>query len=188
MLDAARSKWNFLKFEPGLVGGHCIGVDPFYLAHLSKKLGHEPEVILSGRRINDGMAGFLAERIHTEIGGKPSRVLMLGLTFKENVPDLRNSKVGDLIAALRAFGHDVTVHDPLADPVEAEAVYGLELLTGLEDVTAFDCVVGAVPHAVYREFGPQDLRRLVTPDGLIADIKAIWRHIDPTEIPRRWEL
>lgn len=188
VLDAARSKWNFLKFEPGLVGGHCIGVDPFYLAHLSKKLGHEPEVILSGRRINDGMAKFLAERIHAEIGEKPSRILMLGLTFKENVPDLRNSKVGDLIAALRDLGHDITVHDPLADPIEAETVYGIKLLTGLEDAAAFDCVVGAVPHTVYREFGAQDLNRLVTSGGLIADIKAIWRHIDPTEIPRRWEL
>src|SRR3546814_4647406 len=119
VLDAARTKWNFLGFAPGLVGGHCIGVDPFYLAHAAAAVGHNPEVVLAGRRINDAMGGYLAQRIAGEIGKPGARrasVLVLGLTFKENVPDLRNTRVVDLVRGLQAYGHDVAVHDPPADP------------------------------------------------------------------------
>jgi UDP-N-acetyl-D-glucosamine/UDP-N-acetyl-D-galactosamine dehydrogenase len=181
VLAAAKTKWNFLKFEPGLVGGHCIGVDPFYLAHLAKELGHDPEVILAGRRINDNMAKFAAERIHdwlapTLADRDSARILVLGLTFKENVPDLRNTKAVDMVKALKALGHHVDVHDAMADPAEAERFYGLKLLTRLEKRRAYDCLVGAVPHAVYIAFSGNTLTSLVKPGGMIVDLKGMWRH------------
>ncbi len=188
VLAAAGTKWNFLKFSPGFVGGHCIGVDPFYLAHLAEQLGHDPEVILAGRRINDGMAGFVAERIDVQLGGGPKRVLVLGLTFKENVPDLRNSKVADLVVRLGELGHDVKVHDPLADRDEAREHYGIELLQHLDEGRGSDCVVGAVPHAVYMAFSGRMLSSLVAEGGLVADLKGMWRHVAPTPAYRRWEL
>ncbi|MFM5907812.1 MAG: nucleotide sugar dehydrogenase, partial [Novosphingobium sp.] len=123
VLEAARTKWNFLPFSPGLVGGHCIGVDPYYLSHRAEELGLDPQVILAGRGVNDGMAGWVANRLHALRGGAAGSVLVLGLTFKEDVPDLRNSKVADLIGALKALGHDVAVHDPHADPEEAAHEY-----------------------------------------------------------------
>ena len=116
VLAAARTKWNFLPFEPGLVGGHCIGVDPYYLSHLAQALGHHPQVILSGRAINDGMGAWIADALHARLGGKTGSALVLGLTFKEDVPDLRNSRVVDLVARLRELGHRVDIADPLADP------------------------------------------------------------------------
>jgi len=182
VLAAAKSKWNFLPFEPGLVGGHCIGVDPFYLAHMAHELGHDPEVILAGRRINDGMAEFTAGRINEWMAeilpdGEPGRVLVLGLTFKENVPDLRNTKVVDLINALKNFGHDVDVHDAMADADEAERFFGLKLLESLEKKRTYDCVVGVVPHAVYIAFSGNTLTSLVKPGGLIVDLKGMWRHV-----------
>lgn len=168
VLAAAGTKWNFLPFQPGLVGGHCIGVDPYYLSHLADSVGHDPRVILSGREINDGMARWLAEQIHARVG-KAGTVLVLGLTFKENVPDLRNSKVADLVASLAALGHGVTVHDPLADAGEATREYGITI-----DHSAlsrqYDTVVLAVPHAYYIGMG-DGLAALVNPDGLFADIK-----------------
>ncbi|MEX0694471.1 MAG: nucleotide sugar dehydrogenase [Rhodospirillales bacterium] len=188
VLAAARTKWNFLPFTPGLVGGHCIGVDPYYLAHLARSLGHEPEVILSGRRINEGMAGFIAEQIDRQLGHKPSRVLVLGLTFKENVPDLRNSKTADLIRQLRALGHHVDVHDPCADPVEARREYGVELHATLQDIEPVHCIVGAVCHKVYGDFTREILSSLIVDDGLIADLKGMWRGIDMPEGVRRWNL
>ncbi len=195
VLDAAMTKWNFLPFRPGLVGGHCIGVDPFYLAHCAKEAGHHPEIILAGRRINDGMGGFIAERIHASLGSEkgPARILVLGLTFKENVPDLRNSKVIDVIARLRELGHEVTVHDPLADAVEAKALYGVDLHAE-EDVSrtggkvAYDCVVGAVAHDLYGRFTAESFAQMVAPGGLVADIKGLWRHIDLPQGVRRWDL
>jgi UDP-N-acetyl-D-galactosamine dehydrogenase len=192
VLDAARSKWNFIDFRPGLVGGHCIGVDPFYLAHCAQQLGHEAEVILAGRRINDGMGDYIARRIAdaaaaAQLGARP-RSLVLGLTFKENLPDLRNSKVVDLIEGLRARGHEVGVHDPRADAAEAKAAYGIDLLADLATAAGYDCLIGAVAHDEYRALGEADLARLVKPGGLIADIKAIWRGRELPAGRGRWQL
>ncbi len=188
VLAAAKTKWNFLPFTPGLVGGHCIGVDPYYLAHLSRSLGHEPEVILSGRRINEGMATFVAEAIHKQLGRKPSRILMLGLTFKENVPDLRNSKSADLARILAGMGHHVDVHDPCADPVEAKHEYGLYLHPVLNDIPPADCIIGAVRHKVYCDFTPEQLSVQINGGGLLADLKGMWHDIEMPDGIRRWNL
>ena len=191
VLETAGTKWNFLPFQPGLVGGHCIGVDPYYLAHCAQALGHEPEIILAGRRINDGMAGFIAGCVDEEIrrdGGGAARILLLGLTFKEDVPDLRSSKSADLMRGLVERGHRVDIHDPMADADEARRLYGIDLLTGLDNAAGYDAVVGAVGHRSYRDFTAATFERLLRPGGLIADIKGIWR---ATKIPpgrRRWQL
>ena len=180
VLDAARTKWNFLPFAPGLVGGHCIGVDPFYLAHAAIDAGLDPEIILAGRRINDSMGPWLAERIHEQVGGRigpKGKMLVLGLTFKENVPDLRNSKVVDMIARLRGLGHKVAVHDACADAGEAKREYGETLLASLDKATDYDCVIGAVPHDAYKAFDGAALAKLVKPGGLVADIKGMWRAV-----------
>ena len=169
VLKAAGTKWNFLPFRPGLVGGHCIGVDPYYLSHRAEALGLDPRVILAGRETNDSMAAWVAGQLHAARGGKPGSALVLGLTFKENVPDLRNSKVADLIGELTALGHTVTVHDPHADPAEAKHEYGLEL-TG-ELFQPHDLVLLAVPHRDYLAMGAGTLRKLVAPGGTLADLK-----------------
>ena len=170
VLAAARTKWNFLPFAPGLVGGHCIGVDPYYLAARAEELGLDPQVILAGRGVNDGMAGWVAGRLHEVRGGKAGSVLVLGLTFKEDVPDLRNSKVADLIAALASAGHAVTVHDPHADAAEARHEYGLEVVGG-EPSGSYDLVLLAVPHREYLAAGAPALRALVASGGTLADLK-----------------
>ena len=170
VIEAAGTKWNFLKFQPGLVGGHCIGVDPYYLSHRAEALGLDPRVILAGRGVNDGMADWVASRLHGVRGGKPGKALVLGLTFKENVPDLRNSKVADLIAALAKLGHAVTIHDPHADAAEAEHEYGLTPLSALPD-GQFELVLLAVPHREYLEMGADQLRALVASGGTLADLK-----------------
>ncbi|MHA1569716.1 MAG: nucleotide sugar dehydrogenase [Alphaproteobacteria bacterium] len=193
VLEAAGTKWNFLDFRPGLVGGHCIGIDPYYLAHLAQRRGHHPEIILAGRRINDGMGDYVAQCIDRELrglgaGGGPTRVLVLGLTFKENVPDLRNSKVVDLVGGLRDRGYVVDIHDALADAAEAEAVYGVELLDDLGAASGYHCVVGAVPHDLYRGFTAKIFKRLLAPDGLVADVKGMWRGVPLPEGIGRWEL
>lgn len=172
VLAAARTKWNFLPFSPGLVGGHCIGVDPYYLAHRAAELGHDPRVILSGRAINDAMAEWVAARLHEARGGSAGSVLVLGLTFKEDVPDLRNSKVADLVAALAGRGHAVTVHDPLADAGEAQDEYGLSLGSGVLS-GSYDLVLLAVPHRAYLDLGTERLRELVAPQGTLADLKGV---------------
>ncbi len=172
VLAAANTKWNFLPFAPGLVGGHCIGVDPYYLSHRAEELGHDPRVILAGRTTNDGMADWVAERLHSERRGRAGSVLVLGLTFKENVPDLRNSKVADLVASLAARGHEVTVHDPHADAAEAMHEYGLALDTAALDRT-YDLVVLAVPHRQYAAMGADRLRSTVAKGGTLADLKGI---------------
>lgn len=187
VLDAAGTKWNFLHFTPGLVGGHCIGVDPFYLAHRAMAVGHEPQVILAGRRINDAMGFYIARRIDDRIPRR-SRVLVLGLTFKENVPDLRNSKVADIVAGLQKAGHDVTVHDPDADPEEALEHYGIKIRRELDGLGPFDALVGAVAHIPYTKFSTKDFASLVKPGGLVADVKAIWRQHELPGGMRRWEL
>lgn len=196
VLEAAATKWNFLNFRPGLVGGHCIGVDPYYLAQCALEAGLRPEVILAGRRINDRMGDFIADSIARALlkgkerqrDHKPVRVLVLGLTFKENVPDLRNSKVVDVIAGLRAWGCLVDVHDPLADPAEAKRHYDIAIEDRWELLSGYDCVVGAVPHRLYAEFTTADFHRLLTPGGLLADIKGMWRGRALPPGIERWEL
>ena len=170
VLAAARTKWNFLPFAPGLVGGHCIGVDPYYLAARAVELGIDPQVILAGRGVNDGMAAWVAGQLHEARGQKPGSVLVLGLTFKEDVPDLRNSKVADLIAALKAHGHAVEVHDPHADAAEALHEYGLDVAGGAPS-GSHDLVLLAVPHREYLALGAPALRALVAEGGTLADLK-----------------
>ncbi len=186
VLDAAETKWNFLRFRPGLVGGHCIGVDPFYLAWRARQVGHEPEIILAGRRINESMGGFVADEIAKRVSS--GRVLILGLTFKENVPDLRNTKVVDIIAGLRGHGLTVEVHDPLADPAEATKLYDEKLLVNLRESRGFDVVIGAVAHDEYRGFGAQTFARLGAPEALVADVRGMWRKTPLPDGMRRWEL
>jgi len=170
VLAAARTKWNFLPFAPGLVGGHCIGVDPYYLSHRAEELGLDPRVILAGRGINDSMASWVGHKLHGVRGGKAGSVLMLGLTFKENIPDLRNSKVADLVNTLAELGHTVTVHDPHADAAEALHEYGLALAGDALSGT-YDMVVHAVSHREYLTLGPEKLRALLGTDGTLADLK-----------------
>lgn len=172
VLAAARTKWNFLPFSPGLVGGHCIGVDPYYLAHRAVELGHDPRVILAGRSINDGMAGWVAESLHHARGAQPGSVLVLGFTFKEDVPDIRNSKVADLVGALKDRGHTVTVHDPYAEPGEARHEFGIDLASDALD-HVYDLVLLAVPHRNYLEMGAAELRARVAPGGSLADLKGV---------------
>ncbi len=188
VLDAANTKWNFLPFKPGLVGGHCIGVDPFYLAHAAQSIGLNPEIVLAGRRINDAMGAYIAKDIHAAMGSKAGRVLVLGLTFKENVPDLRNSRVVDIVTTLRELGHDVDVHDPQASVSEAKQLFGVDLLSDLSDTDGYDAVVGAVKHREYDAFDATVLEKLITPGGLVADIKGIWRNLTLPDGIRRWQL
>jgi UDP-N-acetyl-D-galactosamine dehydrogenase len=186
VLAAARTKWNFLPFEPGLVGGHCIGVDPYYLSHLAQALGHHPQVILSGREINDGMGTWIADALHERLAGKPGSALVLGLTFKEDVPDLRNSRVFDLVARLRELGHTVAVADPLADPDEVTREYGLTTVS--PNGSRYDLVVGAVAHADYRDLSSEDLEKMVDSSGTLADLKGMWRDRQLNPAIGRWSL
>src|SRR4051812_41646190 len=172
VLEAASTKWNFLKFQPGLVGGHCIGVDPYYLSFRAQQLGLEPHVILAGRSINDSMGAWIADRLH-ERRGRAGTALVMGLTFKENVPDLRNSKVVDLVRRLESHGHEVTIHDPLADSGEARREYGLTLAADALG-RRYDLVVAAVPHEAYRALSDETLAGLVADGGLFADLKNLF--------------
>ena len=170
VLAAAGTKWNFLKFEPGLVGGHCIGVDPYYLAHRASELGQDPRIILSGRDTNDGMARWTAGAIHEWMGDTTGmRTLVLGLAFKQDVPDLRNSKVADLVTAFQDLGHDVDVHDPLVSREEAKHEYGIDLVPVPQD-GAYDLIVLATPHRELVENFATCLDWLGD-DGRIADLK-----------------
>ncbi|WP_372733188.1 nucleotide sugar dehydrogenase [Novosphingobium sp.] len=175
VLAASNTKWNFLPFTPGLVGGHCIGVDPYYLSARAEALGHDPQVILAGRGVNDGMAQWVARQLHAKRSNTPGSVLVLGLTFKENVPDLRNSKVADVIAELQTLGHTVTVHDPHADAAEAYHEYGLTLSDDAFEQT-FDLVFLAVPHQYYLAAGPDRIAALVADGGTLADLKGVLGH------------
>ena len=174
------------------MGGHCIGVDPFYLAHAATSIGHHPEIILAGRRINDSMGGYVAECVARELAktgrGAGARILMLGLTFKENVPDLRNSRVIDIITALKGRGFTIDVHDAFADPAEAAQYYDVELLPSLDGASGYQCVVGAVPHDAYCAFTGDRFQELLEPGGLIADIKGMWRKIPTPDGLIRWQL
>ncbi|MCF8152191.1 MAG: nucleotide sugar dehydrogenase [Sulfuritalea sp.] len=176
VLEAAGTKWNFLKFRPGLVGGHCIGVDPYYLTHKADMLGYHPQVILAGRRINDGMGKFIAEKtlklmIRAGLSLKGARVNVLGLTFKENCPDLRNSRVPDIINELKSYGLDIHVHDPLAVTEEALHEYGLNL-EKWEELPRAEALIVAVAH---REYGDMPLKSLVSrvqAAGVVIDVKS----------------
>ena len=185
VLAAAGTKWNFLAFKPGLVGGHCIGVDPYYLTHKAEKIGYIPQVILSGRRINDGMGKFIAQRAvkemiragHHILG---STVTVLGLTFKEDCPDLRNSKVIDIIRELQDYGVNVQVHDASANPSEAASEYGVALIS-LEQLRPAAAVIVAVAHRLYREWSAADLTRLMGRNPVVIDVKGIY---EPAELER----
>lgn len=177
VLDAAGTKWNFLKFTPGLVGGHCIGVDPYYLTYQAEKYGHHPEVILSGRRINDGMGKFIGEQtVKTMIKTRGSLngavVNVLGLTFKENCPDLRNSKVVDIINELKEYGLTVNIHDPQAAGEEADEHYGLKL-TAWDKLPKADALVVAVSHREYLAMPTETLTSSLVPGGCVIDVKAV---------------
>lgn len=193
VLKAAGTKWNFLPFTPGLVGGHCIGVDPYYLTHKAEKVGYHPQVILAGRRINDNMGKFIAEKtvkllIRAGRVAKGAKIGLMGLTFKEDCPDLRNSKVVDIIKELESYSIHVRVHDPLADPKEARAFYGIELKSW-DDFHDMDALILAVGHQAYREM-PLDayIAKLVS-GGCIIDVKGI---LDPDDVRKRdvhfWRL
>ncbi len=178
VLAAAGTKWNFLPFRPGLVGGHCIGVDPYYLTHKAEMLGYIPQVILAGRRINDGMAAFVAQRTIKELvklGHSLAQgvVTVLGLTFKEDCPDLRNSKVIDIVRELQGYGLTVQVHDPLADPDEAQHEYGLKLVPW-DKLKPAQAVIAAVSHAEYKRLTPKDMALLCWSKPLLVDVKGAY--------------
>ena len=178
VLKAAGTKWNFLPFRPGLVGGHCIGVDPYYLTHKADMLGYHPQVILAGRRINDGMGAYVAQEtvkamIKNGVQVKGAKVNVLGLTFKENCPDLRNSKVVDVIRELQSFGCVVSVHDPLGEPKEAEHEYGVSL-TPWEKLPQCDAIVAAVAHKDYLDMPYAQLTAKLNKGGVFTDVKSAY--------------
>ena len=178
VLKAAGTKWNFLPFRPGLVGGHCIGVDPYYLTHKAEAMGYHPQVILAGRRINDSMGSYVASqlvkamlkrRVHVD----GARVLILGLTFKENCPDLRNTRVVDVVAELRDYGVHVDLHDPWVDAADVQQEYGIALVTTPEP-EAYDGIILAVAHDIYREAGVAALRGYGRPGHVLCDLKSVF--------------
>ena len=178
VLEAAGTKWNFLPFRPGLVGGHCIGVDPYYLTHKAQEIGYHPEMILAGRRINDNMAIYVAERIaqlmiKKRIHVKGSRILVMGLTFKENCPDVRNSKVADVVRELQKYGAKVDVYDPWVDHAEAEHEYGIKPIGKLAK-GKYDAVVLAVAHKEFRDMGIDAIRSLARKPHVLYDIKYLF--------------
>ena len=183
VLDAAATKWNFTRFSPGLVGGHCIGVDPYYLVHKSIAAGHIPDIIRIAREINDGMARhavslLVKKMIQKEARVKDGHVLVLGLTFKQNCADIRNTKVLDLFGNMQSYGMNVDVYDPWADAAEVRDVYGIEILKDLPVAGGYDAVILAVPHDELIEIGAQGLRAMLDPNGVLFDMKAVF---DQTE-------
>lgn len=192
VLEAAGTKWNFLKFSPGLVGGHCIGVDPYYLTAKAQQLGYHPQVILAGRRINDDMGKFIAERtiklmIHAGLQLKGARVGILGVTFKENVTDTRNSRVPDISRELTEFGIETLIYDPLAEATEVRHEYGFELQP-LEHFKQLNALIVAVPHRQITQLSPEALCEMIVPGGVFVDIKS---HFSPEQFPKHisyWSL
>jgi UDP-N-acetyl-D-glucosamine/UDP-N-acetyl-D-galactosamine dehydrogenase len=185
VLDAAATKWNFLRFSPGLVGGHCIGVDPYYLTTKAEELGYQPQVILSGRRINNGVGAYVAQRTMKMLSraGMPlsqAKVGILGLTFKENVPDLRNSRIPDIVNELTEFGLKPLVHDPMGNPEEAREEYGVHLCEWSE-LAGLDALILAVPHRQYMEMPTPSLLGLVRDGGVVVDVKSV---LDPAAVDR----
>lgn len=178
VLNAAGTKWNFLKFHPGLVGGHCIGVDPYYLTHIAERHGYIPQVILAGRRINDGMGAYIAQQTIKEMirAGHHvanATVTVLGMTFKENCPDLRNSRVIDVIRELKSFGVHVQVCDPEADPEEARHEYGIELCA-FDDLKVANAVIAAVAHEPFSQMQPEDMLALLSESPVVIDVKSMY--------------
>ncbi len=178
VLDAAGTKWNFLNFKPGLVGGHCIGVDPYYLTFKAESLGYHPDMILAGRRVNDGMGKYIAEKtvkmlIRQGKQVRRAKVAILGITFKEDVPDLRNTRVVDIVRELQDYGITVLVHDAMADSAEAKKYYGIDLQT-MENLAGVDAVIVAVVHKAYAKMGLSEIARLCSPGGipLVVDVKS----------------
>lgn len=177
VIEAANTKWNFLKYKPGLVGGHCIGVDPYYLTHKAQMLGYTPQVILSGRRVNDNMGSFVADKvvklmIQKDLKIKGAKALILGITFKENCPDVRNTRVVDIYKELVSFGLDVDVYDPWANSDEVKAVYNIEIMNTLRDNCRYSAIVVAVAH---EEFLILDYKRILQGEGILFDTKAVIR-------------
>lgn len=192
VLEAAGTKWNFLRFSPGLVGGHCIGVDPYYLTAKAESVGLRPDTILAGRRINDGMGAFIAGKLVKLLmasgrGGRGLKVGVLGLTFKEDVPDIRNSRVPDIIEELRAFGIEPLVHDPHAEADEVAHEYGL-VLSSLEAFASLDAVVLAVSHRAYREMSSEALFAMLKPDGVLIDVKSCLKRAEVPQGISYWSL
>lgn len=192
VLAAAGTKWNFLKFRPGLVGGHCIGVDPYYLTMKAQQLGYQPEVILAGRRINDGMGSYVAQRlvkllVNADIPVKGARIGVLGLSFKEDVNDIRNSKVPDILKELKEFGVTPLLHDPYASPADAMHEYGVSLCS-FEELRALDGVVFAVSHKAYLEMGIEKLLAPVRDGGIFVDVKSMFDASMMTRNIRYWSL
>ena len=184
VLNAAGSKWNFLRFTPGLVGGHCIGVDPYYLTHKAQEIGYHPEMILAGRRLNDNMALYVADQISKLMASKRihvngARALVLGITFKENCPDIRNSKVVDVVRELKKNGADVDIYDPWADGAEVKHEYGLKMTRNLES-RRYDVAVVAVAHKEFRDMGSDGVRKLCKKSHVLYDIKHVFpaSHVD----------
>ncbi len=178
VLEAAGTKWNFLPFRPGLVGGHCIGVDPYYLTHKAQQVGYQPQIILAGRRLNDGMGAYAVSSLvkamlRRRIQVEDARVLVLGLTFKENCPDLRNTRVVDIVSELEDYNVRVDVHDPWADAEEARAEYGYELVAEPEQ-GAYDGIVLAVAHEQFKQLGAEALRRWGRPEHVLFDLKSVF--------------
>ena len=178
VLEAAGTKWNFLPFRPGLVGGHCIGVDPYYLTHRAQEIGYHPAMILAGRRINDGMGVFVASQIVRLMAKKrihlpDSRILVMGITFKEDCPDVRNTRVVDVIEELRDFGANVDIYDPWADPEVVREEYGLEVLSERPANGHYDVLVMAVAHREFVAMSPDEFRKLGKPVHVIYDIKSV---------------
>lgn len=178
VLAAAKTKWNFLPFRPGLVGGHCIGVDPYYLTHKAQQLGYHPEIILAGRRINDGMGRYVVSQlvkamVKKRIQIEGARVLILGLAFKENCPDLRNTRVIDIVRELEEYGVQADVHDPWADPLETQQAYGINLQPEPR-IAAYDAVVLAVAHQAFRNMGADAVRAFGTKDVIVYDLKGVF--------------
>ncbi|HEX9647289.1 MAG TPA: nucleotide sugar dehydrogenase [Alphaproteobacteria bacterium] len=188
VLDAAATKWNFLPFRPGLVGGHCVGVDPYYLTYVAERSGYHPDVILAGRRINDTMGQHVgrevARRVHAL--ALPRRCLVLGITFKENVRDIRNSGSAGVARELAAFGLEVDVHDPLADADEVRAAYGFELVAS--PAGGYGAVVLTVGHRAYAGWPASEVRALLAGGGLVADVRGIWRGLDFGDDIQVWRL
>jgi UDP-N-acetyl-D-galactosamine dehydrogenase len=177
VLEAAGTKWNFLPFRPGLVGGHCIGVDPYYLTHKAQQFGYNPEVILAGRRINDSMGGYVAGRVVKLMTKKrihvvDSNILILGLTFKENCPDLRNTRVTDIIRELKTYNASVDVYDPWVNPEEAQHEYGITPVTKPSE-GKYDAIILAVAHHQFRELGASGLRKFAKPNSVLFDVKQV---------------
>ncbi len=177
VLQAAGSKWNFLPFRPGLVGGHCIGVDPYYLTHKAQAIGYHPEIILAGRRLNDGMGAYVASQLikamtNKDINPAGAKILLMGFTFKENCPDLRNTRVIDIVTELNDYNCKIDVYDPWADRKEALSEYGIELIEKPQN-SGYDAVIIAVAHKQFKDMGTEEIKKLTKPHSIIYDLKYV---------------